>query len=45
MWMKEVIEITRPKIFIAENVKGLANLGEVKISFNKILPQLVVMAI
>lgn len=30
MWMKEVIEITRPKIFIAENVKGLANLGEVK---------------
>jgi DNA (cytosine-5)-methyltransferase 1 len=30
MWMKEVIEITLPKIFIAENVKGLANLGEVK---------------
>jgi DNA (cytosine-5)-methyltransferase 1 len=30
MWMKEVIEITRPKIFIAENVKGLANLGAVK---------------
>ena len=30
MWMKEVIEITEPKIFIAENVKGLANLGEVK---------------
>jgi DNA (cytosine-5)-methyltransferase 1 len=30
MWMKEVIEITSPKIFIAENVKGLANLGEVK---------------
>ena len=30
MWMKEVIEITKPKIFIAENVKGLANLGEVK---------------
>jgi DNA (cytosine-5)-methyltransferase 1 len=29
MWMKEVIEITLPKIFIAENVKGLANLGEV----------------
>ena len=23
MWMKEVIEITKPKIFIAENVKGL----------------------
>jgi DNA (cytosine-5)-methyltransferase 1 len=30
MWMKQVIEITLPKIFIAENVKGLANLGEVK---------------
>ncbi|MDD2634739.1 MAG: DNA (cytosine-5-)-methyltransferase [Bacteroidales bacterium] len=30
MWMKEVIEITLPKIFIAENVKGLANLGKVK---------------
>lgn len=30
MWMKEVIEITRPKVFIAENVKGLANLGQVK---------------
>jgi len=30
IWMKEVIEITKPKIFIAENVKGLANLGTVK---------------
>lgn len=30
MWMKEVIEITLPKLFIAENVKGLANLGKVK---------------
>lgn len=30
MWMKEVIEITSPNIFIAENVKGLANLGKVK---------------
>ncbi|MDP8079884.1 DNA cytosine methyltransferase [Phocoenobacter skyensis] len=30
MWMKEVIEITLPKIFIAENVKGLANLGDIK---------------
>lgn len=29
-WMKEVIEITKPKIFIAENVKGLVNLGDVK---------------
>ena len=29
-WMKEVIEITKPKIFIAENVKGLTNLGNVK---------------
>ena len=30
MWMKEVIEITKPKIFIAENVKGLVSLGEVR---------------
>jgi len=30
MWMKEVIEITQPKIFIAENVKGLVNLDDVK---------------
>lgn len=30
MWMKEVIEITNPKIFVAENVKGLVNLSNVK---------------
>ncbi|HIP37402.1 MAG TPA: DNA (cytosine-5-)-methyltransferase [Crocinitomix sp.] len=30
MWMKEVIEITKPKVFYAENVKGLASLGDVK---------------
>lgn len=30
IWLKEVIEITKPKIFYAENVKGLASLGEVK---------------
>ena len=30
MWLKEVVEITRPKIFIAENVKGLTNLSNVK---------------
>lgn len=30
MWMRDVIEITMPKIFIAENVKGLANLKDVK---------------
>ena len=29
-WMKEVINITKPKIFIAENVKGLVNMGQVK---------------
>jgi len=28
--MKEVIEINQPKIFVAENVKGLVNLGDVK---------------
>jgi len=30
MWMREVIALTKPKIFIAENVKGLANLAGVK---------------
>ena len=30
IWMKQVIEITKPKIFIAENVKGLVNLENVK---------------
>lgn len=30
MWMKQVIEITQPKIFVAENVKGLFNLSNVK---------------
>jgi DNA (cytosine-5)-methyltransferase 1 len=30
MWMKEVVELTNPKIFIAENVKGLVNLSNVK---------------
>ncbi|RLD54397.1 MAG: DNA (cytosine-5-)-methyltransferase [Bacteroidetes bacterium] len=30
IWMKQVIEITQPNIFIAENVKGLVNLSNVK---------------
>lgn len=30
MWMREVIKITKPKVFIAENVKGLVSLGDVK---------------
>lgn len=30
MWMREVIGITKPKMFIAENVKGLTNLKDVK---------------
>lgn len=29
-WMKRVVEITEPMIFIAENVKGLVNLSDVK---------------
>ena len=29
-WMKQVIDIVKPKIFVAENVKGLVNLGGVK---------------
>lgn len=30
MWMREVIGITQPKLFIAENVKGLTNLEDAK---------------
>lgn len=30
MWMREVIDITEPKVFVAENVKGLTNLADVK---------------
>ena len=30
MWMREVISITEPNIFVAENVKGLTNLADVK---------------
>lgn len=29
-WMKQVIDITKPKVFVAENVRGLTNLGNVK---------------
>ncbi len=30
MWMREVISITKPSVFIAENVKGLTTLEDVK---------------
>lgn len=30
MWMREVVTLTEPKLFIAENVKGLTNLADVK---------------
>lgn len=30
MWMRSVIAITEPKMFIAENVKGLTNLSDAK---------------
>lgn len=30
MWMKAVIDIVRPKVFIAENVKGLVSLADAK---------------
>lgn len=35
MWMREVISITQPKLFVAENVKGLANLEDVKTIIEK----------
>lgn len=30
MWMRDVVTITKPSLFIAENVKGLTNLNDVK---------------
>ncbi len=30
MWMREVIGMTKPKVFVAENVKGLTNLKDAK---------------
>ncbi len=30
MWMREVISIVQPKVFVAENVKGLASLEDAK---------------
>lgn len=30
MWMRDVVTITKPLMFIAENVKGLTNLSDVK---------------
>jgi DNA (cytosine-5)-methyltransferase 1 len=30
MWMRHVIEVVRPKVFVAENVKGLVSLPDVK---------------
>ena len=30
MWMRHVIELTMPKVFVAENVRGLASLADVK---------------
>lgn len=29
-WMREVIDLVQPKMFVAENVKGLVSLGDVK---------------
>lgn len=30
MWMRDVVTLTKPSLFIAENVKGLTNLNDVK---------------
>lgn len=35
LWMKQVIELTKPKVFLAENVKGLVSLGDVKQTIEK----------
>ena len=35
MWMRDVVTITQPLLFVAENVKGLANLYDVKTIIEK----------
>ena len=30
MWMRDVVSLTRPKVFVAENVKGLVSLADAK---------------
>lgn len=35
MWMRDVVTMTSPKLFIAENVKGLTNLEDVKAVIEK----------
>lgn len=30
MWMRDVISLTQPRLFVAENVKGLISLGDVR---------------
>ena len=35
MWMREVISLTKPKLFVAENVKGLTNLADAKAVIEK----------
>ena len=35
MWMRDVVSLTQPSLFIAENVKGLANLHDVKTVIEK----------
>lgn len=35
MWMRDVVTLTGPKLFVAENVKGLTNLEDVKAVIEK----------
>lgn len=35
MWMRDVVTITQPLLFVAENVKGLANLHDVKATIER----------
>lgn len=35
MWMRDVVTITKPLLFIAENVKGLTNLSDIKAVIEK----------
>lgn len=35
MWMRDVVTLTKPSLFVAENVKGLTNLSDVKAIIEK----------
>ena len=45
MWMRDVVTLTEPALFIAENVKGLTNLDDVKEVIEKDFSNLIIYVI